>query len=156
MVLACKDAETWHLLEGKGHVLSLDRRRAMVYIPRHLLGLEAATSVLDAVVHGQSSGAEQPKPVLDLIARTTIRLSAGTQLSMGGHHHSIEGVTAELIDAQPLTIGKPMPFYLAANRVLLRDLAPGEAICWGDVDVPADSELLRLRMQQDQAFFSAS
>jgi len=155
VVVACKDAETWGLLEGKGHVLSRDRRRAMVYVPRHLLGLEAATSVLDAVVHGQSSGAVEPRPVLDLVARATADLAAGTRLSMGGHHHAIEGVGAELIDAAPLADGRPIPFYLAANSTLVRDVAAGQSICWGDVELPAGSELLRLRRQQDKHFFPA-
>lgn len=153
VVVACHDDETWELLHGKGHVLSRDRRRALMYIPRHLLGLEAATSVLDAVVHGESSGAQQPRPVLDLIARATQALPAGTRLAMGGHHHTVDGVAAELVDAAPLTTGQPMPFYLAANGTLLRDIAAGEAIAWGDVALPSDSELLALRQAQDAHFF---
>lgn len=156
VVVACHDAETWALLDGKGHVLSRDRQRAMVYLPRHLLGLEAATSVLDAVAHGQSSGALAPRPVLDLVARATQALPAGTRLTMGGHHHSIHGVTAELVPAAALADDRPLPFYLAANATLLRDVAAGQALCGADVALDEGSELLQLRRAQDAHFFAAS
>jgi predicted homoserine dehydrogenase-like protein len=153
VVVRCDDAGTWELLRGKGHVLSRDGRRAMLYVPRHLLGLEAATSVLDAVVHGRSSGAQQPRPVLDLVLRATQPLRAGTVLQMGGHHHSIDGATAELLPAAPLGAGVPVPFYLASNRALQRDVAAGELVCFDDLVFDANSELLALRRQQDAAFF---
>jgi predicted homoserine dehydrogenase-like protein len=153
VIVRCDDAETWDLLLGKGHVLSRDGRRAMMSIPRHLLGLEAATSVLDAVVHARSTGAQQPRPTLDLVVRATRNLRAGGVLEMGGHHHSIDGTAAELVPAAPLGAGVPVPFYLAANRRLVRDVAAGQAICFDDIEVEAHSELLALRRQQDAAFF---
>lgn len=156
VIIRCNDKETWELLTGKGHVVSLDGSRAMVFIPRHLLGLEAATSVLDAVVHGASSGAEAPRPVLDLVARATEALKAGTVLQMGGHHHSISGLASELVPAAALAPGVPAPFYLVSNRRLVRDVAPGALICFDDIAIEADSELLRLRLQQDRAFFGPS
>lgn len=153
VILRCEDKETWDLLAGKGHVLSRDGARAMVWLPRHLLGLEAATSVLDAALHGVSSGAEEPRPYLDLIAVATEPLAAGSTLHMSGHHHSIRGTTAHLVPAAPLGAAVPLPFYLAANRRLVRDVAAGAAICLGDVEIDGESELLALRLQQDAAFF---
>ncbi len=153
VVIGCDDEATWDLLLGKGHVLSRDRRRAMVYLPRHLLGLEAMTSVLDAALHGVSSGAQTPKPCLDLVARATRDLPAGTLLKMGGHHHSIDGTAAELVPAAALAKGQPAPFYLVGNHRLVRDVAAGELINFDDVEIAATSELLQLRLQQDAAFF---
>lgn len=153
VVIRCEHQESWELLKGKGHILSSDGTRAMVYIPRHLLGLEAATSVLDAVALGESSGAQQPEPMLDLIARATQPLSAGTTLTMGGHHHQIEGAQAELRRAAALSEKTPAPFYLIANRQLIRDIAPGQTICLGDVIIEDESMLFRLRRQQDAAFY---
>lgn len=152
VIVRCEDRETWQLLAGKGHVLSRDGSRAMLYLPRHLLGLEAATSVLDAVIHGHSSGAIRPEPRLDLIARATQPLTAGTSLHMGGHHHSIEGTEAQLMAAAPLAAGTPLPYYLAANRRLVRNVPVGQPICLDDVEIEAGSELLVLRRQQDAAF----
>ncbi len=156
VVVRCEDRETWDLLAAKGHVVSRDGQRALVYLPRHLLGLEAATSVLDAAIHGRSSGAVSPLPQLDLIARATRHLFAGTPLAMGGHHHSIDGTAAELQPARPLGAGVPVPFYLAANRRLVRDVAAGAAIAFDDIDIDPASALLALRRQQDECFFGQS
>ncbi len=153
VVVRCEDQESWRLLAGKGHVMSRDGRHAMLPIPRHLLGLEAATSILDAAVHGRSSGAQRPTPVVDLVARASRHLPAGTRLEMGGHHHTIAGTSAELQPALPLAAGAPVPFYLAANRTLVRDIAAGQPICFDDIEVDASSELLALRRSQDANFF---
>lgn len=153
VVVRCEDDASWTLLHEKGHVLSRDHRHAMLYLPRHLLGLESATSVLDAVIFGESSGAQQPLPRLDLVARATVALHAGSVLAMGGHHHSIAGVLGELRPAATLAHGTPVPFYLAANRRLLRDVPAGGLICLEDVDLDPQSELFKLRQSQDAHFF---
>jgi predicted homoserine dehydrogenase-like protein len=153
VVVRCTDRVTWDLLAAKGHVVSRDGQRAMVYLPRHLLGLEAATSVLDAAVHGRSSGTQAPQPRLDLVARATRRLPAGTVLTMGGHHHTIAGTAAELHAATPLADTNAVPFYLAANRPLARDVEAGATITLADIELDPQSELLALRRLQDQFFF---
>ena len=153
VVVRCDDAETWKLLEEKGHLVSRDGKRAMIFNPRHLLGLEAATSVLEAVVLGRSCGAQSPRPHLDLVARASRPLSAGSVLSMGGHHHTIDSVTAELHPAKPLAAENAVPFYLAANRPLVRDVAAGALITLADIEIDPASELLALRRQQDEHFF---
>lgn len=155
IVVRCDDRVTWDLLAAKGHVVSRDGQRAMLYLPRHLLGLEAAASVLDAVIHGRSSGSPSPQPHLDLIARATRRLPAGSVLTMGGHHHSIDGTTAELRPACALADGNPVPFYLAANRPLVRDVEAGAAITLADIEIDPASALLSLRREQDRLFFAA-
>jgi predicted homoserine dehydrogenase-like protein len=156
IVVRCDDAPTWKLLEEKGHPMSRNGRYAMIFNPRHLLGLEAATSVLEAAVHGRSSGAQAPFPHLDLVARATRRLTAGSHLSMGGHHHTIEGTTAELHPARPLGADNPLPFYLAANRELTRDVRAGALVTLGDVDIDPASELLALRKRQDAHFLGGA
>ena len=153
VIVRCTDAATWDLLAAKGHARSRDGQRAMIYLPRHLLGLEAATSVLDAAVHGRSSGAQAPQPRLDLVARASDELAAGTLLAMGGHHHTMAGTSAELHAAAPLGDGNPMPFYLAANRTLVRAVAAGALITLADVKIDPQSELLALRRLQDACFF---
>lgn len=155
IVVRCVDAPTWKLLAEKGHVVSRDGKRAMIFNPRHLLGLEAATSVLEAVVHGRSCGALVPRPHFDLVARAAVRLHAGAELAMGGHHHTIAGTQAELHPGQALSPAKPLPFYLAANRRLVRDVEAGALITLADVEVDESSELLSLRRRQDALFFPA-
>ena len=152
VVVRCGHAETWDLLRGKGHVLSRDGDTAMIYIPRHLLGMEAATTVFEMALRGVSSGAEKPGHHADLIAVADRDFTAGTRLEMGGHHHSIEGVSSRMVPGAALGAQTPAPFYIAANRTLIRNVRAGDPIRMADLDLAGDSELLRLREDQDHRF----
>jgi len=152
VVIRCRDAASWALLAGKGHILSRNGATAMIYLPRHLLGLEAATSVLEAGLKGLSSGARYPRPRFDLIATADADLDAGTLLTAIGHHHAIENVSSALVPAGPLEAERPAPFYLIANRRLGRPVKAGSAIRLGDI-AAEDSRLLDLRRRQDALFF---
>lgn len=153
VVVRCHHGPTWDMLAEKGHIVSRNGATAMLHIPRHVLGLEAATSVLEAAVLGVSSGAEAPKPHLDLIAVADADLKAGTVLTASGHHHSIENVSSALVPAAPLARETPVPFYLAANRTLMRDVPKGRSITLADIAVDETSSLLALRAKQDSIFF---
>ena len=153
VLISCNDRSSWDLLAGKGHVVSRDGSTSMAYLPRHWLGLEAATSVLDAALNRRSTGAKVPRPHLDLIARATKALPAGTMLTMGGHYHTIDGVEGELQPGAPLGDNAPVPFYLAANRKLVRSVAAGAPIVLADLEIEAGSMLLAERKRQDARFF---
>jgi predicted homoserine dehydrogenase-like protein len=153
VTVRCDDAETWQMLAEKGHVVSRKGDVAMLYIPRHLLGVEAATSILEVGLRGVSSGAVEPRPVIDLVAHADADIAAGTVLTASGHHHSIVNVSARMIPAGALSDEKPVPFYLAANRTLKRAVKAGQPILCGDVELDETSELLALRREQDKAFF---
>ena len=45
-----------------------------------------------------------------------------------------------------------LPFYLLSHRTLCRDVPAGKLITLGDLDMPEESTLLRLRREQDKAF----
>jgi predicted homoserine dehydrogenase-like protein len=152
VVVRCRDGASWEMLREKGHILSRNGRTAMLYIPRHLLGLEAATSILEVALRGTSSGAERPLPRLDLVAIAEADLAAGTLLSAVGHHHTIEGVGAALHPAGPLAADRAAPYYLVADRRLVRPVAAGQPIGLGDIDMAETSELLALRRYQDGIF----
>lgn len=152
VVVRCRDGATWEMLHEKGHILSRNGRTAMLYIPRHLLGLEAATSILEVALRGVSSGAERPLPRLDLVAVAEADLAAGTLLSAVGHHHTIAGVGSALQPAGRLSADRAAPYYLVADRRLARPVAAGQTIRLGDIDMPETSELLALRRYQDEAF----
>lgn len=152
IVVRCEDDTTWEVLAGKGHVVSRSAGTAMIYLPRHLLGVEAATSVLDAVGLGRSGYGEDYRPRQDLIAVAQRDLPAGTVLHMGGHHHNIDGVGAEMRPAAPLAADRPAPFYLIADRKLTRTVRAGEAIKLGDVEIDPNSILLQTRRKQDAIF----
>jgi predicted homoserine dehydrogenase-like protein len=60
------------------------------------------------------------------------------------------------VPAAPLGAGVPVPFYLAANRRLVRDVAAGQPVCFDDIEIEPGSELLALRRSQDSHFFPAT
>ncbi|WOI58320.1 flagellar biosynthesis protein FlgA [Palleronia sp. LCG004] len=150
VVVRCKHDETWEMLRGKGHAVSRSGRTAMIYIPRHLLGMEAATTIFEIGLKGVSSGAEQPGHHIDLVAHADRDFPAGSYLEMGGHHHSIEGVSSRMMPGRPLDAQAPAPFYIASNCRLARDVRAGELIRMGDLVLDRNSELVRLREEQDR------
>lgn len=156
VIVECLDKASWQVLADKGHPVNEGLGCAMVCQPSHLLGVETATSVLAAVLLGRSTGGEEVFPVCDLTGRTERDFKAGEVLVMGGHHHTIDGIRAELVDSSPLEPQNPAPFYLMANRPLSRDVPAGCVITNEMVEVPEDSTLLGLRRAQDRRFASGS
>jgi predicted homoserine dehydrogenase-like protein len=152
VIVRCKHAETWDMLRGKGHVVSRNGRTAMIYLPRHLLGMEAATSVFEVALKGVSSGAEILEHHADLIAVADRDFEAGAHLTMGGHHHSIEGVSSRIVAGTPLDAQSPAPFYLAANCSLRQAVKAGQPIRMCDLNLDQNSALLKLRQEQDQRY----
>jgi len=123
VIVRCTDRATWKLLQEKGHVVGRSGKYACIYQPFHLMGLESLTSVYSAVLHGRSSGSTQQRPHTRMVARAARDLHAGETLAMGGHMHEIEGVQARLVPARQTQ--DAAPYYLAANRRLVRDVARG-------------------------------
>jgi predicted homoserine dehydrogenase-like protein len=154
VIVRCDDPKSWDMLAQKGHIVSRTGANAMVFLPRHLLGLEAASSVLDAAIHRTSGYGSDYQPRHDLIAVATEDLPAGRLLAMGGHHHTISGVTAEFRNAGPLTASAPAPFYLAADCRLTAPISKGQEIRMSDLELQQASDLMKLRREQDARFFS--
>jgi predicted homoserine dehydrogenase-like protein len=125
---------------------------AMIYRPSHLLGVESATTVLSAVLHGRSSGPDDVQPRFDVIGQTTTPLPAGTLLEATGHHHQIAGVDGRLVPARAATGANPSPFYLMAGHRLLRDIPAGTVIAAEMVAPPQESVLWQLRREMEETF----
>lgn len=155
VVIRCDNAKTWEMLAQKGHIVSRTGATAMVFVPRHLLGLEAATSILDAAIHNVSGYGNDYRPRFDLVAVATQDLPAGMPLTMGGHHHTIAGMTAEFRPARALAPDTLAPFYLAADCRLAESVRQGDAIRIGDLELEGGSALMALRSLQDRHFFGA-
>ena len=149
VTVACEDDETWTMLRDKGHVVARNGKTAMIGLPRHLLGMEAATTVFEVALLGVSSGTEKPRPVMDLTAHADADLSAGSLLVAEGHHHTIQNVSGRMTPARALSDDAPIPYYLLSGRRLRRDVRAGQMILCGDVDLDTGSELYRLRTAQD-------
>lgn len=152
ITVRCQDRTSWQVLAEKGHAVSADGASAMIYLPRHLLGVEAATSILDVVGLKQSGYGPDYAPRVDLAAVATRDLAAGTVLTAKGHHHTIDGVASEMRPASPLSADRITPYYLVADRTLACPVKAGDAIRLSDLDIDTSSTLLSLRRQQDAAF----
>ena len=152
IVVECKDKKSWQVLKAKGHPCSRNDRYAALYHPAHLLGVETGTSVLAAALMKHATGGGNLRPLCDLCGRAVRDLPKGTVLDMGGHHHTIDGVEGVLNPAAAIGPDAPLPFYLLSHRTLCRDVPAGKLITLGDLDMPEESTLLRLRREQDKAF----
>ncbi|WP_092849557.1 NAD(P)H-dependent oxidoreductase [Modicisalibacter xianhensis] len=154
VILRCEDSDSWELLRNKGHVLSRSGNSAMVYLPRHLLGLEAPISLLDAVLNKlPSGGGSAVWPHVDLVARANQDFASSQLLEMRGHHRHIEGLRPEIHQGAPLSHSSPVPFYLLPGAKIVRPIKAGKLITLADVDLP-ESHLHRLRLTQDAMFFN--
>lgn len=152
VVVRCEDRKSWEVLRAKGHEVNRAGNAAMVYRPSHLLGVESATTVLAAALHGMSSGTEEVRPRFDVVGRTTQSLPAGTVLTVAGHHHQIAGVDGLLVEALRVEGGNPVPFYMMGDHRLSRDVPAGTVITADMVQKPADSLLWTLRQEMEEAF----
>jgi predicted homoserine dehydrogenase-like protein len=152
VVVRCEDRKSWEVLRAKGHVVNRAGDAAMIYRPSHLLGVESATTVLSAVLHGRSSGPDDVRPRFDVVGKTNKPLKAGTILEAAGHHHQIDGVDGLLVPARAATGANPIPFYLMAGNRLLWDVPAGTVIAADMVEPPKQSLLWTLRRQLEGAF----
>lgn len=153
VVVRCTERETWEVLRGKGIPVSRTGGHALVYSPSHLLGVEAPVSILSAALLGQPTGGTAPRPVVDLVARTSRTWRAGETLAItNAHHHEVAGLEPLLIGAGPPAPGHPLPYYMATGCKLRSDVAAGRVVTAGMVEPPAGSALWRLRAEQDAAF----
>lgn len=139
-VVRTHDPETWRMLAGKGHVLSRDGRYAAIYLPYHLMGVEAPAT-LRAAAAGRSRGAGRPRRSAVLAGRARHALAVGDALPMGGHHHDVAGVQAVLLRAEEAPAGTA-PLYAAAGARLARPVAAGALIGLDDL-AGADADLVR-------------
>jgi predicted homoserine dehydrogenase-like protein len=152
VVVRCEDQKSWEVLRAKGHVVSRSGDAAMIYRPSHLLGVESATTVLSAVLHGRSSGPDDVQPRFDVVGKTNKPLRAGTILEVAGHHHQIDGVDGLLVPARAATGANPIPFYLMGGNRLLRDIPAKTVITAEIVEPPKASLLWTLRRQMEETF----
>ena len=153
VVVACDDEETWQVLKGKGVPVSRNDKTALIYYPAHYLGFEAIFSVLSCALLGIPTGAQDPKPRYDVVARATTHLKNGTAFEAQGHHHEIVGLEGILMPAEPIANNKQLPFYLADGTTLNRDVEPGQLITAAMLDKKGSPLLWGLRSEQDALFF---
>ncbi len=152
VVVEAPDQATGRLFAAKGMPTCPQNRYVLLHNPVHLLGAEAAMSMLSAVQLGCSTGGADVRPNVDLVAFAARDLEPGEVMAMGVRHE-ISGLDYALQAARPLGADAPLPYYLAPGARIRRQVGRGRPLNCGDVDLASDSTLLRLRQAQDKRFF---
>lgn len=156
VVVELADRRTGDLFAGKGIPVSRDRRRALIYNPSHLLGVEAPISAMAAGRLGHSIPGSFYRPVTDLVARAARDLPAGHLLAMEGNRHAVPGLDALLLPYAAASGSAPAPYYLAVGQRLRRPVRAGTLIACDDLETIGDGILWRLRAEMDAMFAAAA
>ncbi|MGC3974928.1 MAG: NAD(P)-binding domain-containing protein [Nitrospira sp.] len=145
VVVELADTRTGELFAGKGIPVSRDRRRALIYNPSHLLGVEAPMSLLAASRLDHSILTDDYRLRVDLVCRATRGIAAGEVLAIEGTRHAVPALDPGLMPAVADSEGSPLPYYMAVGRTLRRAVAKGALLRFGDVVAPTDNMLWDLR-----------
>jgi predicted homoserine dehydrogenase-like protein len=133
VVVRATDGPTWEMLRQKGHVVSRNGRTACIWQPYHLMGLETPMTIFSAALLGRPTGSATQLLRTQMVARTCRDFAAGEALAMSGHGHQIDGTVALLLrhgEAKGLA-----PYYLAANKRLIQDVAAGSIVPLSALDL---------------------
>ena len=101
VIVRCNKAKTWDLLVWKGSCCGAKHKNGHAFIGQHTLGVEAPMSILSAVLLNLPTGASNPQPNIDLIARAARDFKQGETLHITDpHHHAVAGLEPELVSAE--------------------------------------------------------
>jgi predicted homoserine dehydrogenase-like protein len=153
VVVEAPDEATGRLFAAKGMPTSPDGRFVLLHNPVHLLGAEAALSMLAAAQLGSSTGGTDVRPRVDLVAFAARDLEAGEELALGSRHE-ITGLSYALRPAQPLGADAAVPYYLAVGGRIRHAVGRGELLRGRDVELRGNPTLLALRQAQDAHFLA--
>ena len=148
IVVSCENDYSRMILTTKGLIPNSRGSAAVIYRPYHLCGVETPISILSAALLNVPTGAATIQPHVDLVAKSTRQLKAGTIL--GGDHSP--DIDASILPASPVANGNPLPLHLLDGVRLSKDVAAGILITQEMVNTPSDSLLWSLRRQQDAHF----
>lgn len=114
--------------------MSKNGKYCCIYYPYHYMGLETPVSILLGDLMGIGTH-EECRQVSVMAGVAQRDLPKGTVLKVEGHHHSIDGLTPELLELK--ATGNAAPFYLLNGSVLLNDVKKGQPVTTDDVDLSA-------------------
>ncbi len=115
--------------------------------PYHLWFLEAPISFARAHLHRHITLAPLEQPVADLMTVTKRALQPGDCLDEFGGY-TFYGVIDSAAEVRRLNA---LPVGLAPGVCIRRPLAPGQIVTWEDVALNEESDLVKLRREQDAA-----
>lgn len=116
-----------------------------LYRPYHLTSLETPISIARAVLHGDTTVATDRPPTAETVAIAKRDLHAGDTIdALGGF--SVYGM---IESAEAARRGNMLPLGLAPGAVMVRDIAMGEPLGYGDVELDEALTIVHLRRLQD-------
>jgi predicted homoserine dehydrogenase-like protein len=118
-----------------------------MYKPHPFIGLELGVSVASIALRGEPTGATRDFRA-DAVAIAKRDLTVGETLDGEGGYT----VYGRLMPAQKSLALGALPIGLAHNARLMRPVAAGEIVCWGDCLLDDASREVRLRREMETMF----
>jgi predicted homoserine dehydrogenase-like protein len=161
VVVGCENDYSRYILTMKGLIANQRRTTMLIYRPFHLCGVEAPMTALCAALLKIPTGATDPQPRVDVVARAVRNIAAGEpagyELGDVGEEESMREYLARVQPAMhtagPVRGTQPLPLFMGSGARLKVDVPEGTTITADMVDRPADSRLWALRAEQDKLFF---
>jgi len=125
-------------------------RYACMYKRWHLIGLEAGISVASVGLRAEPTGCATGWRA-DAVAVAKRGLRAGEVLDGEGGYT----VVGRLMSAADSLSGECLPLGLAQECRLIRPVAAGQALKWGDVAIDANLGAVRARREMERTFATA-
>ncbi|MCZ8260020.1 MAG: homoserine dehydrogenase, partial [Beijerinckiaceae bacterium] len=122
------------------------------YRPHHLTSLEVPLSAARAVLYGQAEMFPLPTPSAEVCARAKRALAPGERLDAIGET-CYRSFTLTVADARA---AHAWPVGMLHGGTVLAPIAKGELITRDKVSLPADSVLLRMRMEMEAMIWGAA
>lgn len=137
---------------AKGLMPNSRHTAAVAYRPYHLCGAETPISILCAGLLGVPTGAEEPRPLIDIVCRAGRDFRAGEVIGPSGNSGWNYDLRASLAQGFEVRPGAPLPFFMLEGNRLAQDVPAGSAFTWDMLVAPVGSTLWSLRRQQDDHF----
>ena len=120
-------------------------RYAALYRPNHLIGLELAISVASAALRHEPTGTSRDF-LGDVAACAKRNLAVGDRLDGEGG----DTVFGRLMPARDSLSRRAFPIGLASDAKLVRPVTKDQILSYDDVQLPADSMLVKLRGELEE------
>ena len=147
VVFACRNESAWSFLKKKGIITSRQGDYGLLYRPYHLLGVETPISLLCAGLLNLPTGGNLVEPQVDLVARSTSALTAGTII-----HGVDKGLEPLIVPSISVESNNPLPYHMIVGNQIKVDVPAGTILTYDMIEPPSKSQLWALRYEQDQKF----
>lgn len=148
LVVKCDNAYSNYILTTKGQIPNHDLSTAVIYRPYHLCGVEVTTSLKEAVQLGISTVSENYTPKYDLVKRADRDIKAGEVL---GNDHDLK-LKAMIVPSSKRSDNSPVPGHMLYGNKAKVDISKGSVITYSMIEVPTNSTLWDLRLEQEKLF----